>query len=103
MSEPKFTKGPLTIREISNGYLIDDDEGFAIADVYGHDENGKANARLYAAAPDLYKALKSALTAIDAFWPEDAPENKGQSNEDKAISKVRKDAREAIAKLEKES
>jgi hypothetical protein len=32
-----------------------------------------------------------------------APENKGQSNEDKAISKVRKDAREAIAKLEKES
>ena len=58
MIEPKFTKGPLTIRESRDGYMIDASDIFALAEVYGHDEEGLANARLYAAAPDLYKALK---------------------------------------------
>lgn len=38
MIEPKFTKGPLTIRESRDGYIIDASDVCALAEVYGHDE-----------------------------------------------------------------
>jgi hypothetical protein len=52
------------------------------------------------AAREMYDACKEALTAIDAFWPKDAPENEGQASEDRAITAVRKHLRAAIAKAE---
>ena len=68
MIEPKFTKGPLTIRESRDGYMIDASDIFALAEVYGHDEEGLANARLYAAAPYMYDALHKAHDAIDELF-----------------------------------
>ena len=44
----------------------------------------------------LVDALKASLLAIDAFWPADAPENEGQVSEDRAIARVRKQARAAL-------
>jgi len=67
------TKGPWAIagEEHANVILSED---FVIADVYAFkkgeagprtDEEGEANARLIAAAPDLLEALKANLTALD--------------------------------------
>jgi hypothetical protein len=58
MSEPKFTKGPIVIRESRAGFVLDSTEVFALAEIYGHDENAIANAKLYASSPELYKALE---------------------------------------------
>lgn len=51
----------------------------------------------------LLGALKLALVTIDAFWPNDPPENQTQVDEDRAIAKVRKLARAAIAEAKKEN
>ena len=51
----------------------------------------------------LLGALKLALVTIDAFWPNDRPENQAQVDEDRAIAKVRKLARAAIAEAKKEN
>src|SRR5215469_13503248 len=48
----------------------------------------------------LRETLKTALQAIDAFWPSDPPENEGQASEDRAIAKVRKIGRAALAATE---
>ena len=51
----------------------------------------------------LLGALKLALVTIDAFWPNDRPENQAQVDEDRAIAKVRKLARAALAEAKKEN
>jgi Lar family restriction alleviation protein len=63
--------------------------------------NGKGaiaawNARVDPTHAVLVEALKASLLAIDAFWPSDAPENEGQASEDRAIARVRKQARAAL-------
>ena len=66
MSEPKFTPGPwfsvakLSGSENHRGFKICGDDGWALADIQPVDEDGiegRANANLIAAAPELYEAL----------------------------------------------
>ena len=61
----KHTPGPWNVKEIETGWIIGPDRieraGY-IADVHKHtipdtDDTARANARLIAAAPDLYEAL----------------------------------------------
>lgn len=66
MTEQKHTPGPWCVAE--DGYegapmvALGDSDGYA--KIFDHD-NAEANARLIAAAPDLLKALKSALRYIE--------------------------------------
>jgi hypothetical protein len=48
-------------------YSKDDPPSLAIADVYGTHDEDLANARLIAAAPELYEAVKQALRTFEAF------------------------------------
>ena len=56
----KFTPGPIQ-KEFNNDarWLLTDEEGYPIADVYGGDMiTDEANANLFAAAPEMYQALE---------------------------------------------
>ena len=53
-------------------------------------------ARLDAQNAQLIEALDMSLRAIDAFWPVDAPESEMESQEDRAIARIRKQARAAL-------
>jgi hypothetical protein len=48
----------------------------------------------------LIEALRNALTAIDAFWPDDPPENEQEASEDQAIAGIRKTSRKLIREME---
>lgn len=70
MSKPKFTPGPwfsvtrLSGSENHHGFKICGNDGWALAEVMPVDEDGiegKANAHLIAAAPELYEALETCL------------------------------------------
>ena len=70
MNEIKFTPGPwfsvakLSGSENHRGFKICTPTGWALADVQPADEDGiegRANAHLIAAAPDLYEALEHIL------------------------------------------
>jgi hypothetical protein len=79
--------------ELTSDGMIDDPDGpYVRWDV--------ANAEYLAlerVAVALRDALKKSLTAIDAFWPNDRPENDGQASEDRAIAEVRKTSRAALS------
>jgi hypothetical protein len=73
----KHTPGPWTIirskleTDGAFDYAIGTDEAPVIAEAFGRDANGgwpdaEANARLIAAAPDLFSALKALLPEIDS-------------------------------------
>jgi hypothetical protein len=105
MSEPKFTKGPLTIRENRDGYIIDASDVCALAEVYGHDEEGLANARIYAAAPDMYEALKEITGFFESGeFVRDTSRDFEQGWHLKMLSVVKSlaDAQAAIDKADKE-
>lgn len=68
MSETKFTPGPWAINSLTGPTEIAAvkpfrDIGVAYTDGYGADATGVANARLMAAAPDLYEALTRLLAS----------------------------------------
>lgn len=69
MSERAHTKGPWRAVKASHGPIdILDDQGRGIVTVYGGgvgSESKEANARLIAAAPDLYEALRWFIDDID--------------------------------------
>ena len=54
------------------------------------------HAALSALCQQQNEALGRSLLAIDAFWPNDPPENEGQASEDRAINEVRKRLRASI-------
>ena len=59
----KFTPGPI-LKEFNGDarWILTDTDGYPVADVYGgHMLTDEANANLFAAAPDLYEALKFAF------------------------------------------
>ena len=70
-----ITKGPwhideddnrLTVRGEDNGFIADCDDGhYNDEGDYIRSAYAKPNARLIAAAPDLYKALRQMLSGID--------------------------------------
>jgi hypothetical protein len=74
MTEPAFTPGPWKIYRASNGSMLgigvdrpnDEDHAAGVTDAYGglwgSGGEKEANARLIAAAPDLYEALEYART-----------------------------------------
>ena len=65
----KFTPGPIQ-KEFNNDakWLLTDEDGYPIADVYGGDMiTDEANANLFAAAPDMYEALDNLLEAWDEW------------------------------------
>ena len=61
----------------------------------------RAQANQIAALETLFQqqneALERSLLAIDAFWPNDRPQNEGQASEDRVINEVRKMLRASIA------
>ncbi len=104
MSEPKFTPGPwecgLERMEEPDKRLI-----WAVSlqvastkSIWISQEIQEANALLISAAPDMYAALKVAITVIDSFWPHDPLENESQSFEEAAIARVKRMVREALSK-----
>ena len=48
----------------------------------------------------LIEALRNALTAINAFWPDDLPENEQEASEDQAIARIRKTTGKLIREME---
>jgi hypothetical protein len=50
----------------------------------------------------LAEALVSSLVAFNAFWPTEPPENEIEADEDRAIQRVRKQLKEAIAASRKD-
>jgi len=63
----KFTPGPIQ-KEFNNDarWLLTDEEGYPIADVYGGDMiTDEANANLFAAAPELYEALDNIVKELN--------------------------------------
>ena len=84
MSEPKFTKGPLeviafgppTADWVGAQFFIraKDAPGGTAAIMGGLGEvEEKANADLYAAAPDMYEALRDVETIVSMSVADDAP------------------------------
>lgn len=79
MANEKFNKGPYsTEASVGTGYdpelyplIINDADDWAIAAIIGDVEevNAIANAYLFAAAPDLYKALEKITAHISAQCP----------------------------------
>lgn len=73
MSAAQHTPGPWSVDPIDDldAHILGKPNGFCadiIADVKSFDlDEGQANARLIAAAPDLLEALKGAVDAADAF------------------------------------
>ena len=74
MSKPAFTPGPWRVYRTATGFVmgIGDDSGDGITDGRfalwrGHDDEAEANARLIAAAPDMYEALKLAYRNFEGF------------------------------------
>jgi hypothetical protein len=71
MSDTKFTPGPWRVADADHEGIADDDYKFIAAgsECYGHGEGGfeiagymgTANARLIAAAPELFEALEKLL------------------------------------------
>ena len=62
----KFTPGPIQ-KEFNNDarWLLTDEDGYPIADVYGGDMiTDEANANLFAAAPEMYEALDWAYRVL---------------------------------------
>lgn len=91
MSELKATPGPWEYVKLSHGSvyirsLKDGADGY-LADVFlSRPGECKANARLIAAAPDLYESLSSALELLEAISPlEGDVERKARS----ALAKAR--------------
>ena len=74
MSETKFTKGPwraserLTASENHKGWIILAATGYPVGEVYPLNQDpspaARANARLIAAAPTMYEALKYAQAEL---------------------------------------
>ena len=70
MNKPTFTKGPWTVKPRRDDYSIEGD-GERIASVDNWENaNPRANARLIASAPELFKALKAIyeIDVPDAEW-----------------------------------
>jgi hypothetical protein len=63
VSEPNFTPGPWTLTKFDQGFMIHDADGNLVETVY----TGEANARLIAAAPDLYAALKRSRALLSSL------------------------------------
>ena len=67
----KFTPGPwrfkISTTPFYTRHYIYGDRGQGLAEVYTHDD-GEANARLIAAAPAMYEALKSVLFDCDNVY-----------------------------------
>lgn len=94
MSESKHTKGPWIAKKASHGPVdIFDSMGRDVVTVYGGGvglEFQEANARLIAAAPEMYEALKLALE----YW-----EHRQQRYKNRSPVWVQ-NARAALAKSE---
>lgn len=96
MTEPKFTPGPwfsvakLSGSENHRGFKICGDDGWALADIQPVDEDGiegRANAHLIAAAPELYEAL---LRLVYSPYREGTPSHKKLEDDGKAaLAKAR--------------
>ena len=70
MSAPTFTPGPW---HVANGVQVRSERD-QIAKVWMmRNGEGNANARLIAAAPELYEALQLALLGLDAYCVEKGP------------------------------
>ena len=71
MSETKFTPGPWEALDFGGNCLVVTEmnqHGRESIALFGtHGEKSKANARLSAAAPDMYEALKHALSDMDTI------------------------------------
>ena len=67
MTEPKFTPGPWHVKNRDKPYVMQEN-GIALAQIWDCSvisrEQADANARLIAAAPDLYDALKHATHTL---------------------------------------
>jgi hypothetical protein len=86
----KPTPGPWTIKE--PGYVRAGEPNFYVGYIYSNElhsrislEEGKANQRLIAAAPDLLEACKMALERLVQLGAEDEPETLGPCPACKAI------------------
>lgn len=72
-TKPKFTPGPWNVREQGEKYgtkaplvVLNNACTCAVAEIYSTDrlKNSESNARLIAAAPEMYEALNSALQSL---------------------------------------
>lgn len=61
----RFTPGPWKVVRSSTGWVSINDERGKIADIEPWRSAREANARLIAAAPDLYDALEEACDMLD--------------------------------------
>lgn len=69
----KFTPGPLAVerwKHDESAYIVRDDRGEIIAKFHSHLarlslEQAEANAKLFAAAPDLYEALQLCRSELE--------------------------------------
>lgn len=70
MADPRWTPGPWYIRERTGGFTIWSDHGAVtsttITPLSSRRAEGEANARLVAAAPDLYEALEMVRDANES-------------------------------------
>ena len=107
MSDTKFTPGPWRVSDVDHEGIADDSYHFIAAgkECHGNGPDGgfeiagcmsTSDARLIAAAPELFEALREFIRIQDAYanaiYCEDAEEA------DKAMESLRKSARAAIAK-----
>lgn len=109
MSQVKHTPGPWRVRKCDGGYRLFDRDDWAIVSegcitpclVWGGSafEEGAANARLIAAAPELLEALRAMRQAFSAFRavPVGAPGSCARAEQDDQIAAEDK-AIAAIAK-----
>lgn len=100
---PEFTKGPWKYNYRSG--LIEGPKRIGICGVYGkqQDFTKYANARLIAAAPEMYEALREACTllVIAADQARDAAKSDGRwSGVDEKLLRYAREGQAVIAKVE---
>jgi len=107
MAEQKHTPGPWVFNgpSVTNGDPTLNGGRYNIASVYGFmdDDDGEANARLIAASPDLYEALKEyKLGYTDAELKQlaETKSGRGEISPDVAAREIRR--RAALARVEGE-
>lgn len=100
MSKSKFTPAPWHV----DGVCILDERGKEVAETWGECASIEClpNARLIAAAPELYEAVIRSIVALDALYPSGTRLELEYEDEQRAVASLLDYCRDAIAKVNQE-